>query len=319
MSQLELFVTLWPSFAHFPAFAKDARLSGIRLNSAMISPGELTHEFAISDSLGATQPFWFDVKGRQPRVVAVQPDRERLIITLNHPISVDNPQIVLFKGGEEGAWLERLEDGGRRLVFFPAKDQFGPGHHGPASIVRPGESLHIRHPSFTIHANPLFTLAEVEKIERVKARGQKRWFLSYVESMRDIDQFLEIVGSDAEVMLKIENERGLEFVAREFKKRDNLTLVAARGDLYVEVSRAHEVLSACKLIRERDPVAMVGSRLLLSLLKSPVPSCADFAELAWLYENAGYRRFLLCDEICLKGELLNAAVNAWYEFFNDYC
>lgn len=309
MERTSLMVTLWPSFPHFEAFANKSCLRGIRLNSAMMSCPELDQELALVRALSPRVPLWFDVKGRQPRVVEVHPDKHRLIVTLNHPISVKTPQTVLFKAGADDALLERLEDGGRRLVFAPGNE------YGPANRVSPGESLHIRHPSFVIH-EPLFTTSELEKIEKVKAAGFTRWFLSYVECQRDIDQFLELVGEDAEVMLKIENERGLEFVARDFKKRDNLTLVAARGDLYVEVARAHQVLAATKLIVEKDPEALVGSRILLSVMHSPVPSCADFSELAWLH-SIGYRNFMLCDELCLKGDLLNVAVNAFNEFARD--
>src|SRR3989344_9415457 len=142
----------------------------------------------------------------------------------------------------------------------------------------------------------------------------------------------------------------MEFVANEFKKRDNLSLIAARGDLYLELDRPHQILEALRLIIEKDPEACAASRLMLSTLgnsnltvnnlrrraerdpagvlsakevltfieegeSDPVPSCADFSELAWLYD-IGYRRMMLCDELCLKEELLSVAVNV-FESFRD--
>lgn len=306
MGDLELMVTLWPSFPHFPRFSSDGRLSGIRLNSAMMTNPELETELEVAAKSGASVPLWFDVKGRQPRVVEVHPNTERLDLTLNHRISVETPVEVLFKAAADWAVLDHLEDDGRRLVF----------DGGPKYLVRPGESLHIRHPSFVIHP-PLFTEAEIKKIERVRQAGFRKYFLSYVEEQRDIDQFLELVGHDAEVMLKIESKAGLEFVAEKFKKRPNLTLVAARGDLFVEVGRPHEILPALKLIVEKDPEACVGSRILLSVIHEPVPSCADFCELAWL-TDIGYRRMMLCDELCLKGDLLATALNAFEAFRRSY-
>lgn len=130
-------------------------------------------------------------------------------------------------------------------------------------------------------------------------------------------RFLELVGKDAEVWLKIENKRGLEFVIGKFTKQPNLKLVAARGDLYVEIDRPHQILSALKMIIEKDPEACVGSRILLSVVHEPIPSCADFTELAWLYD-IGYRNMLLCDELCLKGDLLATAVNAFGSFAAEY-
>ena len=40
-------------------------------------------------------------------------------------------------------------------------------------------------------------------------------------------------------------------------------------------------------------------------------------ELAWLYD-IGYRSMMLCDELCLKDELLELAVSAFDAFRTDY-
>lgn len=92
--------------------------------------------------------------------------------------------------------------------------------------------------------------------------------------------------------------------------------MAARGDLYVEVDKPHEILNAMKLIIKKDPEAFVGSRILLSVI-NPVPECHDFSDLAWLYD-IGYRKMMLCDEICLKEELLNRAVSVLDAFRKSY-
>ncbi len=341
MTGVDLFATLLPTFPHFARFASDVRLAGIRLNSAMTAPREVEEELTAADAAQPSVPLWFDVKGRQPRVAEVHPDPDRLVVTLNHAVRVaDLPQPVLFKAGEDAALLERLEDGGRRLVFAPGRT------HGPVYAVQAGESLHVRHPSFTL-LGPLFTDEEKAKIETVRRSGIRRWFLSYVESEADVHAFLELAGRDAELMLKIENERGVRRATQEFRKRDGRTLVAARGDLYVEIGRPHHMPRAVRAILRADPEAMVGSRLLLSVMQPlladvkrglafvqshpdddgrrkaaaklaqpRVPSCADFSELAWL-ADIGYRRFLLCDELCLDGALLAAAMNAFWAFMED--
>ncbi len=304
---LELMVTLWPSFPHFQCFAEDKRVKGIRLNSAMMSHPELEKELGIvAPRLARDELLYFDVKGRQLRVVETHVFPDHLELTLNHRIEVATPTVVLFKAGADECLLEKVEDGGRRLVF----------RGGPYYEVRAGESLHLRDPSLRVHP-PVYTDAELQKIERVRRAGFKRYFLSYVEEPADLDQFLELVGKDAEVMLKIESKRGLDYVANAFRKRDNVSLVAACGDLYVELERPHEILQAVELILEKDPQAVVGSRMLLSVIHDPVPSYADFAQLAWL-ERIGYRRFMLCDELCLKGELLATAVNAFEAFRSSY-
>lgn len=301
---LELMVTLWPSFTHFERFSQDDRLDGgIRLNSAMIELQDLDKELGIIQDHPSLVPLFFDIKGRQMRVTDVDIDNDRFLdMRINHPIKVETPCPVLFKAGEDSALLVEVTEGGRRLIF----------EGGPEFNVITGESIHIRQPSLEI-GGPLFTDAEKEKIAKVKAAGITKWFLSYVEEARDLDEFRELVGADAEVRLKIESKRGLEYVRSDWKKRDGFSLVAAQGDLYVELDKPHDILAATKLIIERDPEATVGSRILLSTFHNAVPSCADFSQLAWLHE-IGYRRILLCDEMCLKEESLATAVDAFSAF-----
>ncbi len=306
MDKLDLLATLWPSFPHFQRFAHDGRLAGIRLNSAMMSKSELLEELAIIRATGPGMPLFFDIKARQLRVEEVHPNPDFLEITLNHSISVETPTVVLFKAGQDPAVLGELKDQGRRLLFSA----------NPNFKVKEGESLHIRHLSLVVHG-PIFTAKELVKIGMVKEAGFTKYFLSYVEAQGDVDEFLELVGKDSEVWLKIESKQGLRYAAEQFKPQPNLALVAARGDMYVEVNEPHDILQATKLIIEKDPHACVGSRLLLSLVKSEVPECSDFSELAWLYD-IGYRRMMLCDELCLKEALLVSAVDAFERFRGAY-
>lgn len=334
--ELELLVTLWPNpedFPHFERFAKDNRLSAVRLNSATISQPELDRDLEYLKSVGSTVPLFYDVKGRQLRVTEVHPNPDYLDITINHPIQVSTPTAVLFKAGEDYALLKRMEEGGRRLIF----------DGGPRFNVRPHESLHIRDESLRCGGSQ-FTEAEEAKIQKVVDYGFDRYFLSYVQCQRDVDEFRERVGKHCQVWLKIEDKKGLEYVATEFKKIPELVLVVAQGDMYVELERPHEILQANKLIIEKDPEACAGSRLLLSVIVNPaemcftikkiieqhvedsvaarllcsiignsVPSCADFQQLAWLYE-IGFRKMMLCDELCLKEDLLATAINAFCAF-----
>lgn len=304
MKNLEFFVTLWPTFPHFAKYARDPRLSAIRLNSAMINASELDNELEVANSTVGHIPLYFDIKGRQLRVTDVDLTKDHLELTLNHPIKAKTPTMVLFKAGEDYALLDRIENG-NKLIF----------EGGPEYIVRPGESLHIRDPNLIVEG-PTFLDYEIKKIEKAKKAGFKRYFLSYVESQRDIDEFRNFVG-DSEIIAKIENKKGLDYVANEFRKQPNLSLMAARGDLYVEVDKPHHILDALRLIIKKDPEASIGSRVMLSVIHGPVPNCADLSEVAWLYD-LGYRRMMLCDELCLKDELLGRAVNVLESFRKDY-
>jgi Pyruvate kinase, barrel domain len=296
----ELLVTLWPSFPHFDRFAHDSRISGIRLNSAMMSNPELDKELELVKQLhGKSNPLFFDVKGRQLRVTEVIPNKHYLDMRLNHPIECKNDVVVLFKAGADYAVLDHLEENGQRLIF----------KGGPHYKVKEGESLHIRDSSLKVNGDQ-FTEQELVKIEKVKAAGFTKYFLSYVECQKDVDEFRELVGREAEVWLKIENLPGMYYAVNQFEKEDNLVLVAARGDLFVELNKPHDMIKALRALIAADKEACVGSRILLSCIESPVPSCADLCEIAWLHE-IGYRRMMLCDELCLKENLLASAVSVF--------
>jgi pyruvate kinase len=304
MLNLDLLATLQPDLPHFCRFGMDGRLAGLRLNNPSWSLDQL--ETALKLAKTATVPLYFDVKGWQLRVIEVHANPSFLDITINHPVSVKLPTPVVFKADADSALLLDIRDDGRRLIF----------HGGPKFRVSPGESLQIRHPSLTLHGEQ-FTPLEIEKIEVARAAGISGYFLSYVGSDHDVDQFRDLVGNDAQVFLKIESLRGLQYVAETYSRRPNTRLVAARGDLYVEVKRPHHIMEALQLVIQKDPQAVMGSRFMLSVIHEPVPACADFLELAWAYDQ-GYRAIMLCDELCLKEELLATAINACESFKREY-
>lgn len=338
----ELHVTLWPSFPHFAKFAHDSRLSGIRLNSAMMSHPELDKELDILRDLKPTVPCYFDIKGRQLRVAEVLDNPQYLDIRLNHPVSgITLPVVVLLKAGGDAGLVTFISEDGYRLTFG-ANPQFS---------VRTGESVCIKDKGLVV-GFPLFTHAEVEKIAKVKASGLiHKWYLSYVEEEEDVDALRGLIGDDDEILLKIESQRGLDFVKRYNPALFPRTrLVAACGDLYVEMDKPHQTLGAIESIVRADSRAIAGSRMMLSTMRSPttylqkqiemtvdknpslagilpllksscepaVPDLADFAQLSWLW-SVDYKAMLLCDEICLSGPHLENAVAAFSAWATDYC
>lgn len=305
--EVNFHVTLWPAFSHFSRFSKDSRVQGIRLNSAMMAASEIDDDFVFKKK-EATVPLWFDIKGMQLRIREIVCDEkiDHLEFIINRPVSCKTPCAVFFKAGEDCGKLIEIRDG----VHFIFEG-------GPKYIVRPGESIHIKDPNLHV-GGPVFLDYELEKIERVKSLGFSKWYLSYVYQQNHIDEFRNIIGKDAELILKIENKDGLKFIANKYSKTNNTRLMAARGDLFIELDWAHEIMQACKLVIEKDPSAFVGSRMLLSLVNSNIPSCSDLTELAWLYD-VGFRNFLLCDELCLKENMLGAATNVFQAFRKTYC
>jgi pyruvate kinase len=306
-NRVNLQVTLWPAFDHFSRFAMDHRVQGIRLNSAMMAAAEIDSDF-VRKSKVAKVPLWFDIKGMQLRIREIVCDEscDHLEFILNRPIKCNVPCPVWFKGGEDCAKLIEIKNG-THLIF----------EGGPHNTVKVGESLHIRNPELEV-GGPTFLDYEIEKIQRVVNLGFNRYYLSYVYSQKHVDEFREFIGPDAELYLKIENKLGLNYIADEFKPSSNTHLTAALGDLFVEVDRPHQILQAVKLVIEKDPAAVVGSRMLLSMCNDKAePSCADLTQLAWFYD-IGFRNFLLCDELCLKESWLGSAIRVFESVRDTY-
>ncbi len=263
-------------------------VSGLRLNTVMPlreGPAE-----ALERLSKFGQPLWVDLKGRQLRVVgaAIPPYTE---ICISHPIHVQTPVDAFLSDGNEIARIAAVD--GDRLIL----------EDGPRRLIGPGESINIVHPSLEIDG----TLTETDRayLAAMRAAGLTKVMLSYVERPSDASEVKSLL-PDAEIVLKIESQRGLSF-ARTHKSAHG-RLMAARGDLYVEVLRPHRIIPALRDILAADPQAIVASRLFNSLAYQPVPSSADIGDAAFLL-SLGYRTFMLGDDICFKRESVLAALN----------
>ncbi|MBI4148207.1 hypothetical protein HY490_02860 [Candidatus Woesearchaeota archaeon] len=301
---LELIVTMWPEFAHFERTAMDDRVAAIRMNSA-IPMGKSPEEFFDEAfRLAHCTPLYLDIKGRQLRVREAVPNDDRCELVVNHPIEVKLPAVTLFKAGADCALLTEIKDG-THLIFG----------EGPKYRINPGESVCIRDPSLKVKGSlPQY---EIDLVKKARECGMNKYMLSYVESQQDIDQFKQYTGPDADIVAKIESRKGVRYASTEFKKAPGLSLLTARGDLFVEVPKPHHIIAATRAIAKRDPEAIAASRILLSVTNEPEPSCADFSDLAFLLD-CGYRRIMLCDGLCMKEEAVNTAINIIDQFARDY-
>ena len=236
------------------------------------------------------RPLWVDLKGRQLRVVgaAIPPYTE---VRLSHPIRVETPVDAFFSDGNEHARVAAVD--GDRIIL----------EDGPRRLIGPGESVNIVHPSLEIEG----TLTETDRayLAAMREAGLKRVMLSYVESPADVEEVRGLL-PEAEIMLKIETRRGLDY-AREHGASQG-RLMAARGDLYVEVLRPHRVIGALRDIIAADPEAVVASRIFDSLAHHPVPVSADIGDVAFLL-SLGYRTFMLGDMVCLQRDTVLEALN----------
>jgi pyruvate kinase len=281
-------ITTPPYAAFLDEVAHHPLVSGFRLNTVMPlkeNPREALERLSKYD-----QPVWVDLKGRQLRVVgaALPPFTE---IHLSHKISVHTPVDAYFSDGNERGRIVAVD--GNRIIL----------EDGPRRMIGPGESVNIIHPSLEIEG----TLTETDKayLTALKEMGLNKVMLSYVESPEDVNEVKKIL-PDADVVLKIETLRGLDF-AKKFGAQHG-RLMAARGDLYVEVLHPHKIIDAVKAIIQADGNAIAASRIFDSLAWQPVPVSADIGDAAFLLE-IGYRTFMLGDQICLKRDSVVEALN----------
>jgi pyruvate kinase len=297
VTRLSVVVTV-PPYADFAAdVARHPRVSGLRLNTVMPLEG-FDGTVATSKALDPVLerlselgvPLWVDLKGRQLRVVggAVPPFTE---VRLSHRVKVNVPCDAFFDDGRTHARVLRVD--GDRLILAD----------GPRRYVGPGESVNIVDASLEIDGT--LTPADHAYLEAMARLGLRKVMLSFVESPTDTEEVRRLLPG-AELVCKIESRRGLDFAKANGSAHGRL--MAARGDLYVEVERPHQVLSALRCIIAADADAMVASRILGSLARHAVPDSSDVSDVAYLL-GLGYRTFMLGDEVCLRRDSVLAALN----------
>lgn len=292
MHGVRAIVTVPPYATFIDDVARHPVVGGLRLNTVMPVKGPLD---AMLERLAAHgQPLWVDLKGRQLRVVdaAVPPFTS---VRLSHRIDVTTPADAFFSDGREYARIVEID--GDRLIL----------DESPRRVVGPGESVNIVADDLRIEG----TLTDTDRsyLDAMSRAGLRDVMLSFVESPGDVAEVREIL-PDANVVLKIESRPGLGYVARHGATHGRL--MAARGDLYVEVVQPHRIIAAMREIVRADPDAIVASRILSSLAVDPVPLASDIGDVAFCLE-IGYRTFLFGDEVCQRRDTILPALNLFSE------
>jgi pyruvate kinase len=278
-----------PPYAPFLAeLAAHPLVRGLRLNTVM--PLAEPHAAVLSRLAALGSPLWVDLKGRQLRTVgaAVPPFTE---VRVSHRVRVRTPCDAFFSDGREHARVAAVD--GDRLIL----------EDSPRRFVGPGESVNVVDASLEIEG----TLTDGDRLylDAMRELGLRRLMLSFVERPEDVEEVRAAL-PDAEVILKIESRRGLSFARRNGATLGRL--MAARGDLFVEVLEPHRIVGAVRAIVEADPTAVAASRIFTSLARSPVPESSEISDVAFLL-GLGYRTFLLGDEVCLRRDSVIAALN----------
>lgn len=296
MSLAKAIVTVPPHADFLEEVARHPVVGGLRLNTVMPIKG--TAKAVLRRLAGLDQPLWIDLKGRQLRVAqaAVPPFTE---VRLSHRIRVDTPAVALFKNGTQQTRV--LEVDGDRLIL----------EDGPRCVLGPGESVNI--PCSSLRIEGVLTDRDREYVEAAKALGLHDYMLSFVESPEDVSAVKEL-DPDARIVSKIESRKGMGFVREH--GCDHGRLMAARGDLFLELRRPHHLLEALRSIVAADPDAIVASRICASLAWDPEPAAQDITDVACLL-LLGYRHLMLGDEVCLRRDTVIAALDLLQSIVRD--
>jgi pyruvate kinase len=287
-------VTVQPYSDFIRSAASHDIVSGVRLNTVMPlrkNPEEIAEVLKRIRDESDGKDVWIDLKGRQLRTegYAVPPFGA---IRLSHKISVNTPVTAYFSNGSNYGTIVAVD--GYDIIL---KD-------GPQRIVGPGESVNIVDPSLSIEG--YLTDTDKKYLEAGLRLGFNKYMLSFVESKDDIGNIANLA-QDMELVAKIESQKGLDYVIKDYEQK-HARLMAARGDLYMEVKRPHNIIGAVSSIVAKDNRAIVASRIFDSLAYSSEPTCADIGDVDNLL-RIGYRSFMFGDEICLRKESILSGLN----------
>jgi pyruvate kinase len=330
-------ITTIPPYAPFlEDLIKHPVVDGFRLNTVMPLKESLEDALCRLKEIAGEKPVWIDLKCRQLRVargayfnapknpIVLEVDGKQVVLDpsspkaygelrtppwsvleLDHEIELDTTKPVkcYLNDGYQSAYIAKVD--GNRLIMLD----------GPERIVGGGESINILDPSLKIKG--YLTENDQKYIEAAKKAGIHTYMLSFVEQTSDISDVLSL-DPEAEIVAKIESEKGLDFVRKDYAPlKSYVRLMAARGDLYVEVSRPHKILQATKDIVKADATAIAASRIFTSLRDGYLPSSSDLSDLAYLTE-IGYNHVMVGDDICFKKKSLFSALNLIHAINQDY-
>ncbi|MCA9478072.1 MAG: hypothetical protein KC535_02915 [Nanoarchaeota archaeon] len=295
---IDAIVTVPPYAPYLRQVVNHPIVSGIRLNTVMPIQGKLEDTLKNLKSLG--KDLWIDLKYRQLRVTGywVPPFTE---IELSHEIELDTtkPVTAYFSDGRQKATILRQE---KNKLFM---------QEGPRRVIGPGESLNIKDPSLKILGG--LTETDKEYLRVGKKLGIDTYMLSYVEAQKDLYDVLTY-HPQAIIAEKIESRKGLQYVDSGWKGQ---RLMAARGDLYVELERPHQIIGAMKDIIKQDPKAIAASRIFPSLAYTLEPACEDIGDVDSLMQM-GYKTFMLGDDVAMKESSVMSALNLLEEMARSY-
>lgn len=307
---MKLIITV-PPYARFDDIVEEPVVEGVRLNTTHAVQMPLDELLASVAERAAPKQVWIDLKGRQLRIVnyavSILRDKEMHTIEVSHPVHVHLPATLTIDDGNYTAEVMEILDGNKLVV--PSSTERGKGLPLPGNGdigIRPGMSITITDPSLRI--NGYLTAKDKQYIEAAKKNGLHTYMASYVEEETDITDIIAL-DPDAVIVAKIESKKGFDFVKHIFPKyKGTVQLMAARGDMYMEVDQPDHAIDGCELLISHDDNAILASRIFESLVDvEKMPRSQDLFDV-YAGMLMGYKRFMLGDDVCTKQDSVQAAI-----------
>ncbi len=307
---MSIFVTIHPFADYLDPILRHPRIVGLRFNSAIPFSQTPQEIIEILKNKVKNKELWIDLKCRELRIAEnVRVPKE--LIPLNHEIEVKLPTAMYFNEGERYLIIEEIIDGNKLKIKTPKK--------APEDFeIRFGKGASINIPDNSLKIYGYLTENDIKYIEASKECDIHNYMISFVEQISDVKDVLEL-DPEAKMVAKIETEKGLEFIKFRYSLvKDKVKLLAARGDLYIEIDRPHEILNAMKLIIEKDPQAILASRILLSTLNpKSIPSCSDLCDIGFGIK-LGYKNFMIGDHVCENENAIKSALGILDQILEDF-
>ncbi len=283
-------------------------IGAVRYNTGGASPYKPAEILAKLNPLALKygKKLYVDLEGRQVRIAKWTPF-ESGAVTLNTKFEIKLPGKIYFRGL---GWFEILNANPReKKIYFDTAD--APSRY----FLGESQSVHIVAESFETAS--YLSPQDFYYIDAAIRLDMKSFMLSFVESKNDLDEFFRIYGghkyrpdpSNAEIVLKIESVKGVEFIKDLlYALNDGCTLMAARDDLFLAyVDRRSEFLEAVEAIITKDPDAILASKIMSGLESGYEVSAGDMADMV-LMSLIDYENFMFSDELTSKFDL---AMESW--------
>ena len=346
---MKIIATIPPYAPFLPKLTANRAITGVRLNTVMPIKGELDEYLINLKKIMGDKDIWIDLKCRQIRTshgfffnapegseprhykidgkeVVLDPSSPKAWGVLRTPpwaelkidrkIELDTskgPVKCYFQDGYDHAYIAEVIDGDTLIML-----------DGPKRVVGGGESINILHPSLKIEG--YFTPLDIKWIEAAKKADIHTYMLSYLEQDSDIEDLVAL-DPEAIAVAKIETQKGINWIADFYKDavhsmrkhKIKIRLMAARGDLYVELGmpRPEKVLKGLYKIAKADHTSIVASRILTSLREQSRPVCSDITDIACMIQ-LGYKHFMIGDDICFQEDSLMLALEILTAIGKEY-